>query len=249
MAIPTPISFWNFDASSGNAADALGVNTLTNNNTTPYVAGLIGNAADLERGSSQSFSITDGAQTGLDFSGDMSVAAWVNIESTNDTSCIVAKTNGDSARSYIFRILGSGDGTVLNVEIYGDGTTSNRRGANSNAAFIGGGETGTWVHMAATFDVDTGAVVLYKNGSSFASTASNAGTVASIYNSTNAFQAGAANYLGTPEQFYDGKLDMLGVWNVTLTAGQVSELYNAGAGIQYPFASAVNSGFFRAALM
>lgn len=242
MAITTPISFWNFDESSGNAVDALGVNTLTNNNTATFTTGLIGNAADLERGSSQSFSITDGSQTGLDFSGDFSFAGWVNAESLTDTSVLIAKTDGSNQRSYIIRVQGSGDGNVLNTECYADGTTSNRRGANSDAAIVS--STGTWTHIAATFDVDTGTWVHYKNGSSVASTASNAGTLASIFNSGNPFQVGASNFLGANEQFMDGLIDMFGVWNVTLTSGEVSELYNAGAGKQYPFVSATNSNFF-----
>lgn len=233
MAIPTPISFWNFDESSGNAVDALGANTLTNNNTATFVTGLIGNAADLEAGSSQSFSRTDTAS--LDFSGDCSFAGWVNFESLSGQNTLFAKTDGGILRSYIVRILGSGDGNLFNVECYGDGTTSNRRGRNSNAAFTA--TTGTWFHFAATFDIDTGVWVLYKDGSSIASTASDAGTVASIFNSANAFQVGASNFLGAAEGFYDGKIDMFGVWNVTLSAGEVSELYNGGAGVQYPFSA------------
>jgi len=233
MAIPTPISFWNFDESSGNAADALGVNTLTNNNTVVYSAGKINNGADLESSSSQSFSIADASQTGLDLSGDCSFAGWVKFESMSGTNTLFAKTDGNTGRSYIVRVLGSGDSNVMNAECYGDGTTSNRKGANSNAAFTT--TTGTWFHFAATFDVDTGTWVFYKNGEVIASTASNAGTVASIYNSSNKFQIGASNYLGTDEQFFDGMIDMFGIWNVTLSAQDVARIYYGSAGQQYPF--------------
>jgi hypothetical protein len=235
MAIPTPISFWNFDESSGNAADALSVNTLTNNNTVTYSAGKINNGADLESSSSQSFSIADASQTGLDLSGDCSFAGWVKFESFTTDNTLFAKTDGNTTRSYVVRILSSGDGYLMNAECYGDGTTSNRRGANSNAAFTT--TTVTWFHFAATFDVDTGAWVFYKDGSVIASTASNAGTVASIYNSSNKFQVGANNYLGTDDRFFDGMIDMFGVWSSTLSATDVSDLYNAGTGVQYPFAA------------
>ena len=236
MAIPTPVSFWNLDESSGDAADALGVNTLTNNNTVAFGAGLIGNAADFELANLESFSIADASQTGLDLSGDCSFAAWVNFESLATQNTVFAKTDGSSSRSYIIRILGVGDGNLMNAECYGDGSTSNRRGANSDAAFTT--STATWFHLAATFDVDSGVWVFYKDGSSIASTASDAGTVASIFNSSNAFQLGATNFLGANESYFDGLMDMVGVWNVTLTSGQVSELYNAGVGVQYPFATA-----------
>lgn len=238
MAIPTPISFWNFDESSGNAVDALGVNTLTNNNTATFVTGLIGNAADLESGSSQSFSIADASQTGLDFSGDCSFAGWVNLESLGSTNVLFAKTNGNGQRAYIIRLTDDGGTSKLNVECFAGGTTANRRTATTNSAVVS--STGVWTHLVATFDIDTGVWVIYKDGSSVAVTTNNAGTVASIYDTASDFQVGAANYLGTPEQFMDGKIDMFGVWNVTLSSTDASDLYNAGAGIQYPFVPATS---------
>lgn len=34
---------------------------------------------------------------------------------------------------------------------------------------------------------------------------------------------------------FNGRQDMMGIWDVELTSSEVGELYNAGAGIQYPF--------------
>lgn len=236
MPIPTPVSFWNFDESSGDAADALGVNTLTNNNTATFTTGLIGNCADLELGSSQSFSRTDTAS--LDFSGDFSWAGWVNVESLPATEMgLISKTDSGILRSYNIAITSSGDGTTLKGFVSADGTTTNRRQSTSNAAILSAGDIGNWVHLAATFDVDTGAWVLYRNGSSVAATASDGGTVASIFNSANPFQVGASNAVGVNNNFFDGKIDMWGVWNSTLSAADITSLYNAGAGTQYPFPS------------
>ena len=230
------VGYWKLDESSGNAADSSGnSNTLTNNNTVTYSTGKINNGADFESSSSQSFSIADASQTGLDLSGDCSFAGWVKFESFTSENTIFAKTDSNTARSYVVRVLSSGDGYLLNAECYGDGTTSNRRGANSNAAFTT--TTGTWYHFAATFDVDTGTWVFYKNGAVIASTASNAGTVASIYNSSNKFQMGANNSSGTDDRFFDGMMDEMGVWSRTLNQFEVSALYYGSTGQQYSFDS------------
>ena len=50
------VSYWKLDESSGNAADSVGSNTLTNTNTVTYSAGKINNGADFERDSAQYFS-------------------------------------------------------------------------------------------------------------------------------------------------------------------------------------------------
>ena len=44
--------------------------------------------------------------------------------------------------------------------------------------------------------------------------------------------------LGSRDDNYTGmgfQMDEVGFWNRELTAGEVTSLYNAGAGIQYPF--------------
>jgi hypothetical protein len=41
---------------------------------------------------------------------------------------------------------------------------------------------------------------------------------------------------------FNGRLDMIGIWDVELTSAEVTELYNAGTGIQYPFAVAKRGG-------
>lgn len=42
--------------------------------------------------------------------------------------------------------------------------------------------------------------------------------------------------------YMNGKFDEIGVWNRTLTSTEVSELYNSGDGLQYPFSTASTIG-------
>lgn len=229
MAIPTPVSFWNCDESSGNLADAVGSNTLTNNNTATFTTGLIGNAADLESGSSQYFSITDGSQSGLDFTGDFSLSIWTKFESilgANNETAIISKW-GTSQRSYL-----------LSLDTYGgnfiDATISST-GANADTRqWTWSPSTATWYHIVWTFNNTSKLNRVYIDGSSLGDRTS----TLTPYNGTAEFQVG---YRQEGSMAYaDGLQDMIGAWNVELTSSEVTELYNAGAGVQYPFSSPKN---------
>ena len=240
MSIPTPVSFWNLNESSGNASDAVASNTLTNNNTTTYVAGLISNAAEFVRASSQSLSITDAAQTGLDPGGAMSMQAWIRITalpSSGDYHTVAAKggisiTTTDSTCQYLLFIANDGAQTV---QAFARGAGNNM--AASHAVSL---STGVWNHLVLTYEPSV-ALRLWINGTNVASDTSSIS--GSLVNTARPFAIGADQATGAAN-FFNGRVDMVGVWNVLLTSAEISSLYNAGAGIQFPFASASNSNFF-----
>lgn len=228
MAISTPVSFWNVNESSGNAADAVGSNTLTNNNTITYVAGLLSNCADLESSSTMYFSISDASQTGLDITGDISISAWVNPESlpaaaSGDGAVIMAKYNATTDRQYLFRIYEDGylSFTCFNGADSTDGTTASKVVS-----------TGSWQHVGVTWDSATSTAKIYYNGSQSGS--SIVGTNTSIQNGTAAFTVGRRE-TGGGIDYYDGKIDAYGIWGAELTSSEMTELYNAGVGVEYPF--------------
>lgn len=86
----------------------------------------------------------------------------------------------------------------------------------------------TWTHITVTYKgTSFGAnnVLIYVNGSL-------------VYTGSLSMPAGGGKvFLGSNNAgsggFYNGLLDEVGVWNRTLTAAEVTELYNAGAGKQY----------------
>lgn len=236
MAIPTPVSQYKFNESSGNAADSVGSNTLTNNNTVTFTSGKLNNCAVLSLASSQSFSITNAAQSGLGFSGSFSWAGWIYPKSVPSTEqSLFAKTNGGSSRSYNVAIQGTGDGSTLKAFVSGDGGTANRRQATSSNAIISSGELNAWMMLGITFNISTGVFTFYKGGSSISLSTSNAGTVSSIYSSTNDFQVGCSNYLGTKDSFLNANIDNFCFWNSVLTSTDMSDYYNSGTGTEGPF--------------
>mgnify|MGYP001559817751 CR=1 FL=1 len=229
------ISYWKLDESSGNAADSEGSNTLTNNNTTPFVAAKINNGADLEATSNQSFSITDAAQTGLDITGDFSFQAWVKLESaaTGFSYGLIDKRSGTIGQyTILIRDVDSDGGRDIAV-IFRDASNNESDGDARNAGYV----VGTFAHIVVTVDVSAGAdgIVVYVDNVSKAFTV-DTNLATSIGNNTGAFFLGDAVTVGTVP--LDGILDECGIWSRILTAAEVSELYNGGAGLAYPFTAA-----------
>ena len=107
-----------------------------------------------------------------------------------------------------------------------------------------------WHHVVLTISANR-AGVLYVNGSSALtfSEAYNSGgldmfSVAADYDSSE----GSA---GTPNEFFDGKIDEVAVWNDELTSAEVTAIYNSGSMLNVSsnsgnYASAINlKGYYR----
>lgn len=87
---------------------------------------------------------------------------------------------------------------------------------------------GNWHHVVAVFNGTTG--TLYVDNTNRASASMSVGNGATG-------QIGANNNNGSLIQFFNGIVDEVGVWNKALSAAEVSELYNSGAGLAYPFSA------------
>lgn len=226
MALDTnQVHAWHFNESSGNAADSVGSQTLTNNNTVPFGSGLLANCAIPVAASSESFSSTAGLFPSSPTA--VSVNCWIQVR--------VAPVD---AANYII----SNDGTTSNrgLRFFYQDTAGSKQvrvlvSYNSDGSSISAVKTGTltldtWYMV--TFTDNGTDVIVYVNGSA-GTTASNAGT-RSYDNSVSDVFAVAAPY-GLSDQFLDGKFDELGVWTRALSGAEITELYNAGAGLAYPY--------------
>jgi len=213
------VSYWKLDESSGNAADSVGSNTLTNNNSTAYATGKINNGADFENSSSQYLSIADGTQSGLDITGDLSISFWWKPESHTGFTWLVSKyLIAGNQRSYgVYYDTGN---TLYFV-------FSNNGTATSGAGYSFTPSDGTWYHIVIAYN-SSGVQTIYVNGSSIGTTSSLA---TSIFNSSADFWVGGGN--NDPD--VDGVIDEVGIWSRTLTEVEVGQLYNLTSGLQYPF--------------
>jgi hypothetical protein len=211
------ISYWQLDEESGERADAHGANDLTDNNTVGYATGIIGNGADCEASNSETLSISDGSQTGLDITGDLSVSAWFKPETVAETQ-LVSKWHHVSYTSYNTGLGPNGLSWINNADTSGYGYTNYQPAYTIN--------TGTWYHLVTVYDADQGLVEFYINGTSVASST---GMDTSIADSAASFRLCARDNGGQ----YDGMIDEVAIWNKVLTASEVADLYNGGEGLPY----------------
>lgn len=224
------VSYYKFDESSGNAADSVGSNTLTNTGTTPYEAGKIGNAIHLN-GSTQRFSIADASQTGLDITGDNTICYGINFDTYVGSTAYapVGKINFGSAgntRAYGSQINITGSNTFDFEQA--DGTGNVRKGVAWTPS------TGTYYYLCNVYTAAAGTVDYYIDA---VAQTQQTGFKTSSNNSSDPFFVGAALDGASGFGWVDGYMDELAVWSRALSSAEITQLYNGGAWCQYPFAS------------
>lgn len=218
MAVTTPKVYFNFNESSGNATDA--VNSLTGTNTSAtFSTGKLNNAAYF--GGSAYFTVADNAL--LEPTNAISIGGWVYISSTSSFQMILAKgENAGDTRSYEMRCYS----TTTQIEVQmrtGGGSYTQARTTTA----IG---TGVWKHVIFTRNGSTQKI--YIDGVSD-TLAVNITQTTNIDYSTDDLWIGQRN----GGLRFNGRLDMIGIWDVELTSAEVTELYNSGTGVEYPFSS------------
>ena len=183
-------------------------------------------SADFELDNSEYLNIADGSQTGLDITGDISMAAWIKAESLTANGVIIGKFNAGASneRSYNFLVINAGK---LQATYSDDGTA----GANHYLSFLTDNTvitTGTWYHVAVTFDISSETCVIYVDKVAKANTEQSGNSLgATLHNSTADFALGADFSAGTSRQFFDGKIDDAIIYNKLLTSANITSIYNA----------------------
>ena len=212
------VAYWKLDESSGDAADSVNSNTGVNTSVT-YGAGKLNNGA-IFNGSAY-FTVTDNAT--LEPTSDISFGGWVNITSTASYQMMFAKgENAGDTRSYEMRCYSTTTQIEIQMRVNGGSYTQ----ARSTIA-IG---TGVWAHVIFTRTGTTQKIYINGVADVLATDTTGAGN---IDYSTDDLWIGQRN----GAYRFNGKLDEIGIWSRTLTAHEVSQLYNGNLGSQYTFTS------------
>lgn len=201
------LGFWKLSDTS----DALGVRTLTNNGSTPFVAGKVGNCADMLIASGQYLSR---ASATLGFTTAMTISVWYKQDSAaNDKTIIQIGNDGLNPRNFL----------KMESNYWHVG------GNTQTTTTTGGIATSTnWINWIITIDGTT--AHSYVNGADTPVTLNEAfGTDIS-----RAFYIGAYNN-GSETANFNGLIDAVGLWSRAITAAEVADLYNAGTGLEHPF--------------
>ena len=205
------------------AADIYGINNGTLMNGTTFAAGKIGKAFTFD-GVNDYVALPDNIFNSL--TGDFSISFWYYYGSTTSgfKTAISSYINA-AGLDYGWELDISGAGAQPYFAIYGTSTVTLQR-ANT---FI----QNQWNHFVVTRKSGVG-TTFYHNGSSVIS---NSSTVNPRYNSTMYNSIGALKFgVSSAGQFTPNGnlLDAVSVWNKELSAAEITELYNSGAGKQYP---------------
>jgi hypothetical protein len=216
------VSHWKFDESSGNAADSVGSNTLTNNNTATYAAGLKNNAAHFESGSSQYFSITDASQSGLDFSTTLSFMCRIRFDSLPTASNvheIMSKfTVSGNQMSYHLFLYNNGGTYELTVGLSsGGGAPTGQQKENWTPTL------GQWYSVGFTYKGSTTEVKLYLDGTQLGTTKTT-NVPASLANVSAPFIIGSYQ---ASTGFFDGDIDEAYIFSATLTDAEMLSVHNS----------------------
>lgn len=220
------VSYWKLDESSGNAADSVGSNTLTNNGSTTYSTGKINNGAVLNA-NTKYLSIADASQSGLDLTTAFTFSFWINVtKPTNGvTISFIDKYLGTgNQRSYRLYYYNSSGTYTFYSDLSGDGSGADEYILNYTLT------DSTWYHIVYVWNGSTKKHTLYINGSSQGEQTGS--LTSSLFNSTAPFYLGNGQGLNTT---LNGTMDEVGVWSRALSSTEISQLYNSGNGLQYPF--------------
>ena len=224
------VSYYKLDESSGAVIDTLGINNGTNYGAIPNVAGKIETAYDFETTESDYISLTE---EGLRITGDYTVNAWFKVESIGIAQTIMRKCGHHNGHTnYDLSVAATNKLQTLRYQSHtGDGANCNSADALTSTSTI---SAGVWYMGTVTFDASTKKFTLYFNGGEEDSV-----TTAYPVNCYNwAPQPGIIGGFKTSaisNDYFDGIIDEVGIWDKVLTPEEITDLYNSGDGLAYPF--------------
>lgn len=204
-------SYWTLD---NVLSDSVGSRTLTNNGATYSSSGKINGAFDFDGTNDY---MTAVISNDVSTSNAFSVSLWFNADSTVGTQQIYV--SADTANDRI--ILNIVDGELIFSTYDGSTTTGLYTPVSS----------GVWYH-----------VVISSDGVSYRMVVNDA-IITNTHSYAGASIGGSLVYIGANPtggaQWFNGRIDEIGTWTRQITISEISQLYNGGTGLQYPFTTII----------
>ena len=223
---------YNMDESSGDAQDSLGVNDL------PVYGGVTQGTSGGKIGTCYRFNGTSGYIGNINAmkpTAGLSVAFWVRTTASQATSdrCVVSNyywaSNG-------WDFIGYWDNGHLEFNVRSNVETPTSAAVQGNSVNI---NDGSWHLVLGTFDGTT--VRLYVDNGEEGTPVTWAHNIS--YHSENRFVVGArSNGLDNIDLFWPGDIQLVDIWDYALGSTERTALWNGGAGVASPFATAGVTG-------
>jgi len=165
------------------------------------------------------FSFTDGLGTDKPFS----ISTWIRMYGFSTAQVLISKYTDNTADEYEF--IWSGD--VLFLEI-GDGDTTGT--IARGAPFTSGDYLDEWVHVTGTYsgNENESGLKIYLDGERADDQTSNQGSYTGMTNTTSPVRLGVRFVSGALQLPFEGTLDEVMIFNRTLEAEEIKELFIEG---------------------
>lgn len=221
MALTTNLtSYWKFDESSGNAADSVWSNTATNVNTVSFAAGKINNGATYNGASDRRFEVSSGA--GLN---TVAISVAFRMKSSDNNRYIIYNGGNNTDERMI----------IGNQSWFGTA-------GKLNVFFVNKTSPWPFSSTAGIYDWNRHHIVVTCDWTTIQGYIDNVLDINQAA-SGSLTTTGRTTYIGIRYEWwlsypeYKWQLDELWIWSRVITQAEVTQLWNWGAGLQYPFIS------------
>jgi hypothetical protein len=210
--------------SVASANDSVSTNNGTIVGGVTYTPGIVGNAFQFD-GSTGYVRLPNNS---LNLTGDFSISLWYYVKQVNDQA-FISNRQVSGGNSYGWQLYYNSG--WLYFYIFNGTSTS------SGAGFEAGFTANTWVHITMVRKAGT-STNFYINGVLRTSGAVGVATTDPVYTVNQNYCAIGNVWNGTILDSYvksGAKIDALTTWTKELTQDEITQLYNMGGGVQYPF--------------
>lgn len=206
------VGHWKLDENTGTtAADASGSgNTGTLLNGPTWASGKVSNSLNFD-GVDDYISV--GTPSALSLSTTGTLSAWIKTNTSTFYPVIVGNADFvNDSRGYLLALDSSGH---ARIELC---SASAFKNVDSSATYL----DGNWHHITGTWDGTT--IRLYVDGSEVASSSQDVTPVSGVYPVTMGKDPNQST------SYFVGLIDDVRIYNRALTVGEISQIYNSGAG-------------------
>lgn len=219
------VAHWKLEEVSGSRADSVGANTLTDVNTVTQAVGKQGSCASFTAASLEALTCADNAAVSTG-NVDWTFACWFFTGTFASFGCLASKgwtAAGTVNAEWILYV----DTSASNKPFFGvcSGTTTG--GVQSTVACV----ISTWYYVAVWHDSVNDRIGISVNG-----TATTATHAPGINDGTLSFKLGADEV--SHGLYWGGRIDEASLWKRVVDSVDLATLYNAGAGLAFPWPAA-----------